>query len=1255
MKKICLLLSLAMLMQSVAVSAKTRTKDDVDTFETFESYYGEYGDDFSADGWTFTGEGAYGSAEYDDDIPGRVLKLGIDGASDKTGAVIKRGFNKIIDEGKLHISYDFKSDSTDILEFELSGYDVRNASVNDAENPHDPYDYTNLYDGGTARTIRWRSDNPFGSTDGVKGNGKIVAYTSSGQEKDADKNASELYSSKTYKSGTWYKTDIFYDFDNKTYSVYVDGDVVVENAPITYDGIKGVRGELSPSVNADGISNNENYSYNGFENVFAYVDNIYMHEYVGEYDTVKMTADATNDGDNILVKVSFSEAMNRTATVDDVVVTNAATGKTVAGYWVEDSVEDFGLSTNNYFVLGIPNSADIAKYEVKIADDSDLCGAISGCDEISAAYVYAEGRTEESRYYYMNESFKDYKGGVPAGWFSDYASYVQGRWYKPKDIDSFSSASYTSTIGMDNSDALSIAVPADAKEEDANKNPRTLYYYFPSKTPATGVFNVEFDVKHTGGAWAMNYILMENIAETVKQLGGSSSANDRMNKQLLRINENETNLMLATDATTFVDSKVSIPANTWTNVKVRVDSANYTYYVSVNGGAETKVVYGGITGTANVGQKGMFVHGIMGIGIAKTTPGATVMMDNIRVYKDSSMVMDEDFDTYSDYVFRKRNGWNEAYSLASNAGVYSSANNYEKNNSIDKNFNFWSSGGWIDPDTTNLSKLSATNGYSALASYTRAFGLVPVATNNNVAGKNLAMNQADTESKDNYWTKQDASEQKRLLVIAPTFNTTKNASYTGYDQKRIQRYFDRAIEAGKPFAIEYENCMKNSRTAWGMSLLTEEEMATGSKDNMLFGFTAHYYKDGNDGAFSALVAPKVKDISLKTALENKNFNTFRTPENGQLAQKPKDWGHANAVGFTDFICATSNYNSPNKLRKTRIEVTPYYDGDVQKAKVKYIYEYTGVVGNAVIERDFMTNDIVGIAIDVMDVDETSGLGVSDLHTDGNIALLFDNIKVYELDGTGANIENTKAEGIKSIKAIDLAGEKHNVAGRVIENSTAIEVEFTAPVSDAIFDEGVVTVSRDDLVNEISYEGTLSNDRKTYTITFADGALKQGYKYRVRVSENLSFDDGNSSQLAIPFVAEFLCILDEEKGINVTELAVMKPVDVYSAPGVKAGMNNEILKKIKNAADVDENAMLYISGSNTANDAEDILVSSAVYTIADGEEIETLTSSKKTIPFGKMDINVPVVAGDDGENATFKAFVWDYETLKPKTNSIVINN
>ena len=83
--------------------------------------------------------------------------------------------------------------------------------------------------------------------------------------------------------------------------------------------------------------------------------------------------------------------------------------------------------------------------------------------------------------------------------------------------------------------------------------------------------------------------------------------------------------------------------------------------------------------------------------------------------------------------------------------------------------------------------------------------------------------------------------------------------------------------------------------------------------------------------------------------------------------------------------------------------------------------------------------------------------------------------------------------------------------------------------------------------------------------------------------------------------------------------------------------------------------LAFARTRNKNDADDIFVSSAVYTVTDGEEIETATSAKKTVPFGKMNISVPVVTGEAGQNVVFKAFVWDYETLKPKTKSIVINN
>lgn len=1106
MKKISAILATCMLVGTLGSVPAYAAPQEVLLFETFEGASSAWNNqDF-----IFQGKTGLGVASWANNFSlatSSIDEVSYDSFAKVTGdSYFKpRLFGKVIDSGKVHISYSYKTGNS-----ANSAYLMAIDAVDDTENGVDGYDVTQA--SHAVPSMVFAKDGKINVTDNS-------ALYGEGTDGFAEHITS---TENAYDTDTWYKADVLYDLDSKTYKAYVNGVFCGEGECRDYIGIKGLGKREGSWIT---VPSGE-----------AYIDDIYVHEY-DDNETITLATEGVKklpDGTYIL-SLAPSEYIKDFSEYS-IILSDAATGDDFLNNYSFE--ENTSVANDGKLTLHLP--ADVAGREFVILG-SDITGSTSGATEIAPLLIRIPASTASDgnkSYYYMNESFDAYKGGTaPAGWTLGVGSVLDSRWLLP--------------AGSQASQALSAVNGADGKGVKISGNSDMLYYYFPSITPVSGQFTIEFDVNRGENAdWKLNYVLYEDYKAA--QEAGVNAA-ERMSFEMIKTDTDGNVLYAAERSSEAVDTEADNAAGVWEHIKIDVDMGSNTYDITV----------GNVSKKVETTFKGLLSSGIMGIGIN----GTDTAFDNFKVYKNTNSYLSDNFNTYSSKKIQV--GWDGTTKTVDGEPItdYTTTDlgdylvGREDIGVVDiyRWYKFFSSNGWIDPDVTKLSALDAA-GISDNENWlgnTKAVALTPAEGSEVAKGQLL---RAEESSPANYWTKAKAESGDKVLMLAPRL-IDENRSTTEKQQRRIVKYFDRAVTPGTPLTIEFLCALPGVSDTFlsmpfGISLIEDGQDAA-DKNNLLLGYTGNgtssYQITGNnvDSCFRAMVAPNT-DISFKELLANDadgssvfKYNNIPLSEGGY---RKDGWWVGESTGYP----AKAFLPAGSALQKITVTVTPNSDSTTTigyKLAGKTVdiaggssFVNEDVAGTVTVNRDFTSKTFTGIAFDIMDMSWTSygngdtQLGVnwdtSSELADGAHCIMIDELNVSETSGKDESVH------VKGINALDYADVKTSVEDTVASTAKALEIEFSAPVSETVIGkEGMVALVNANTNENVLLSGELSSDSTVYTI-YPD-KLEAETNYNLIVSNNIEFAPNNANQLTENYVKSFKCVA--AKDINIYDSMIANAI------------------------------------------------------------------------------------------------------------------
>lgn len=247
---------------------------------------------------------------------------------------------------------------------------------------------------------------------------------------------------------------------------------------------------------------------------------------------------------------------------------------------------------------------------------------------------------DTEKYYYLNEDFSAYVGGVPAQWQATTSS----------------------------NSTLEKANDSDTAKGTVLKMPRGVVSSYMNKfeTFQSGKLNVEFDIKTSGKGWGVGFIREADSApaDYEKHLAIGNLASDGVESDVYTCSNKGgvTGLDPDTKKVNVIDN------NNWNHVSITVDMTSEKYDFVINEGTDKKNTFSAKhpfddadsakqdskwrtlwydvikTGTDN--SQDSFKCGLNGIRLYSNGT-SDVEFDNIKVYSDNSNYISEDFDAYT--------------------------------------------------------------------------------------------------------------------------------------------------------------------------------------------------------------------------------------------------------------------------------------------------------------------------------------------------------------------------------------------------------------------------------------------------------------------------------------------------------------------------------------------------------------------------------------------------------------------------------
>lgn len=382
---------------------------NVRQFHSFENYSSEYNNKSNPEpeGFVYVSDTFRGRKGYyiDEERKSKTFKL--DGYN--TESFLK--FGAIVDSGMMHVSYDIYQGYDDddpmskgkTLLLQLS----RTAGGNFTEGwYHGEVSKTSqYYDQYDPEAINHATD----AYQSIIDHGKIIEYSDDADPVPYTKGPLSYYNDaiawgrteaydpdKVIDWRKWYKMDIYFNKDNNTYAVYLNGELAegqkydaangvytdklaaTLNSGDAYKAIKGVFFRAKTTA-MQGLSNpNAWHKSNGG---FFLLDNVYAKSYTGSSDVIALlTDDLSGQGVALTggtLNVAFSEYMAQAASKSDIEIKNILTGEQITDFEISNS-------DNMQFAISFGETAlSPGQYEVNV---SGIKGKITGQEVAVPAY-----------------------------------------------------------------------------------------------------------------------------------------------------------------------------------------------------------------------------------------------------------------------------------------------------------------------------------------------------------------------------------------------------------------------------------------------------------------------------------------------------------------------------------------------------------------------------------------------------------------------------------------------------------------------------------------------------------------------------------------------------------------------------------------------------------------------------------------------------------------------------------------------------
>lgn len=693
---------------------------------------------------------------------------------------------------------------------------------------------------------------------------------------------------------------------------------------------------------------------------------------------------------------------------------------------------------------------------------------------------------------------------------------------------------------------------------------------------------------------------------------------------------------------------LTVTPGEWTKVEVSVNDNNKTYTITVTPYDSNGVLGTPVTKTVTDFAANRFIGGIMGIRISRNGANATeeigdVCFDNIKVYKETTTYLDDDFNDYTTegYGTARKQGpsgwqqWTDKTHTDTNFTVYENKNGLLGVTSVARKD--------TDSKVTDANDRAMHLYYNSPVVFKNLDTPVP-------AGQPFVIefdvyNVGDTTKntktgQQNVWSFMQIGQED--TVILPTYNYPNTKTKAGKFSIAKNMFVD---TANVPTVID-DTAVGTFKTDVTYSYITGDLM----KNNVVFGRRnngpdtpiLHINSDGRGSVYSGGWSA--------------NALGFTATNGGSLPHALRVERFACDCGNCTVTPAWVNYKvicTPKSATETAYKITATH--------LDTGYSYTASFTNT---RDWYTRDTHAIGF------YANNYGSYATTSDGSVGNYFDNVKVYAVDAETANaVSEINLQSVAKIEAETASGVVTDVtnASELPKGTNKVSVTFTNPVNEllpqnaslyaetygtgytlAYSPEGnedytsVLTTIKDFIQLRKSGEQAdcytsveLANDNKTVVLTLEE-AVNSRSKYTLGVNENISFTSGAYDKLASNFVQTWSVEQDAKTDIALT---VERMTGTAYIPLNKSGV-----VKIAEGEDV----RLRFTGYNATAGLP--LLAAYSYYMTDDAAVRMLNYDGQdyTLNIGEVDQTLPVTV-IPSDYSIFKAFLWNSETLTPFTD------
>lgn len=684
---------------------------------------------------------------------------------------------------------------------------------------------------------------------------------------------------------------------------------------------------------------------------------------------------------------------------------------------------------------------------------------------------------------------------------------------------------------------------------------------------------------------------------------------------------------------------LTITPGEWTKVEVSVNDDNKTYVITITPYNDDGTLGESVTKTVTDFAANRFMGGIMGIRISRNGANATlengvgdVCFDNIKVYKETTTYLDDDFNDYT----------TEGYGTARKKGP-SGWQQWTDKTHTDTNFTVYENKNGLE----GVTSVQRAEGDRAMHLYYNSPVVFKTFDTPVPAGQPFAIEfdvynvgaASGNTGQQNAWSFMQIGQED--TVILPTYNYPNTKTKTGKFSITKNLFVDRIQPA--PFDDTKVQTFKTDAT---YAYITGDLM----KNNVVFGrrFNGadtpflHINADGRGSVFSGGW--------------NANTLSFTATNGGSLPS---------ALAIERFTCTTGGKTVTPAWVNYKVICTPK---SATETAYKIIathldtgYSYTASFTNT---RDWYTKDTHAIGF------YASNYGDYWNKSDGSVGNYFDNVKVYAVDAEEAAVSEINLQSVAKIEAETASGAVTDVTNvsELPVGTNKVSVTFTSPVNEllpqnaSLYAEtygtgytlaapaagenedytSVLTTIKDFV--QLRKQGeqadcytsvALANDNKTVVLTL-DEAVNSRSKYTLGVNENISFTSGAYDKLASNFVQTWSVEQDAKTDIALT---VERMTGTAYIPLHKSGV-----AKITEGDDV----QLRFTGYNATAGLP--LLAAYSYYMTDDAAVRMLNYDGEdyTLDIGEVNQTLPVTV-IPSDYSIFKAFLWNNETLTPFTD------